>query len=221
MIPYPKTPNIYRRDPEDMSRLLEGEHTSDEIAYLADCEWEWTEKVDGTNIRVGWDGQTVLFGGRTDRAQIPAHLFEFLQRTFTEDALFEAFPDVVPPETDADVGGPAPVTLYGEGYGPKIQKGGGLYRDDPGLILFVVRVGRWWLRREAVDDVAAKMGIPSVPVVGRGPLGEAVERVRSGILSQVAARERDAEGLVCTPAVPLLDRAGRRIICKVKARDFR
>ena len=49
---------------------------------MKNCDWEFTEKVDGTNIRVHWDGHTVEFGGRTDKAQIPKPLLERLETLF-------------------------------------------------------------------------------------------------------------------------------------------
>ena len=72
------------------------------------------------------------------------------------------------------------VLLFGEGYGPKIQ-GGGKYREDQSFVLFDVKVGDWWLNREAVDDVAEKLDIESVPVIGHGTLQDAIDIVSSGI----------------------------------------
>ncbi len=46
-------------------------------------KWHVTEKIDGTNIRVTLteEGKVVL-GGRTDAAQIPADLIQYLYETF-------------------------------------------------------------------------------------------------------------------------------------------
>ena len=50
---------------------------------------------------------------------------------------------------------PVDVTLYGEGYGARIQKGGGKYlAKSCDFVLFDVKIGDWWLRREAVDEIA-------------------------------------------------------------------
>lgn len=112
-------------------------------------QWDVTEKIDGTNIRVmlGEDSN-VQFGGRSDNAQLPGDLFHYLVRTFHVDRLREA----LWPE-----GTPASVVLYGEGYGAGIQKGGA-YQADKAFILFDVLVGgKWWLDRLAVEDVAGKL----------------------------------------------------------------
>ena len=207
---YHKIQTLYLRDPETNHKtLLEGQFAKPAFEYLADREWVFTEKVDGTNIRVGWDGETVAFGGRTDRAQIPAFLVAHLMDRFTADALAGAF----------DCGG---VTLYGEGYGARIQKGGGRYlRDSVGFVLFDVQVGGWWLERENVEDIAGKLDIPVVPIIGRGTVFDAVDAVRAGFVSTLATDTTlTAEGIVLRPAVELHDRRGDRIISKLKHRDF-
>ena len=42
---------------------------SDLRQMAKDLPWTFTEKCDGTSMRAYWDGHTVTFGGRTDRAQ--------------------------------------------------------------------------------------------------------------------------------------------------------
>ncbi len=203
---YPKIPGPYKRYTEGPNRnkLIQGLWTSDELATLANLQWTWTEKVDGTNIRVHWDGHKVTFGGRTDRAQIPAKLVEVLQALFTEELFEQSFNDTE-------------VTLYGEGFGAGIQSGG-IYRPDQGFALFDVRIGQYWLRREAVEDVAKKMGTEIVPVVLWGSVHNAIEEVSKGIAS--AWDGAKSEGLVGVAPEGLLTRSGERIMVKIKHRDF-
>jgi hypothetical protein len=204
---YPKIYGPYRRETEGPQRnkLIEGAWSRPEIGYLAEFQWHFTEKVDGTNIRVHWDGHKVEFGGRTDRAQIPAMLLKALLELFPEELFEQQFGDTT-------------VTLYGEGYGAGIQKGSGNYRATPGFVLFDVRVGDWWLLRDDVVDVAAKMGIDVIPLFLTGTLHEAIDLVRNG-LNSLWGNFR-AEGLVGVTTAGLLDRAGNRIMVKVKAADF-
>lgn len=204
---YPKIYGPYNRHTEGPNRnkLIEGQWSRPEIGYLAQSEWNFTEKVDGTNIRVHWDGHKVEFGGRTDRAQIPAKLVAVLQNLFPEELFEQQFGETV-------------VTLYGEGYGAGIQKGGGNYRPTPGFVLFDVRIGDWWLLRDDVLDVAVKMGIDVVPLVLTGTVAEAIDCVRGGFVSEFGPFT--AEGLVGTTTAGLLDRAGNRIMVKIKAADF-
>jgi len=204
---YPKIYGPYLRHTEGPNRnkLIEGAWSRPEIGYLADFQWHFTEKVDGTNIRVHWDGHRVEFGGRTERAQIRADLYAELQRLFPEELFEQHF--------GSDV-----VTLYGEGYGPGIQKGGGNYRAAPGFVLFDVRVGDWWLLRENVVDVGINLGVDVVPLTLTGTVADAIALVRNGLKSDWGPFT--AEGLVGVTKVGLLDRAGNRVMVKIKAADF-
>ena len=172
--------------------------------------WDVTEKIDGTNIRVALaETGEIQFGGRTDAAQLPADLLMYLVKTFQQDSLRAAF------WLD---GVPQSAVLYGEGYGAGIQKGG-TYRPDKAFILFDVLVGgKWWLDREAVDDVAAKLGIETVPYLGRMTLQEIVERVRSPFTSRIGVAQ--AEGIVARPIETLFDKRHERVIIKLKTKDF-
>ena len=73
--------------------------------------------------------------------------------------------------------------------------------------------------RADVEDVAQKMGLRVVRVVGVGSLAWANERVRTGLVSTWG--EFAAEGLVGRPACELFARNGDRILAKIKARDFK
>ena len=205
---YTKIPNIFKREEFGRNRLIEGEYATSELEYLANVPWVWTEKVDGTNIRVIWDGHAVSFGGRTENAQIPAHLVNRLNDLFGGTNKEETFEQKF---------GETKVILFGEGFGEKIQKGGGLY-GPVDFILFDVFCGGMWLKRDSVEDIANTFGIRTVPIVGTGTLPEAVEYVRQHPKSKL--REAEMEGIVCRPVCELSDRRGNRLIVKVKCRDF-
>lgn len=202
---YLKINTVFKRDERNV--IVPGDWSSDEFEYLANAPWKWTEKVDGTNIRVHWNGENVTVGGRTDNAQVPTFLIEALGFLNHPPLWSETFPDS------------SNVTVYGEGYGPKIQKGG-QYRADCSLIVFDVRVGDWWLKDDDVRDVAQKLGLDVVPTFGTMTLNEAVDAVRS---ESVKSHWDGAqiEGLVGRPAVDLYTRKGDRIVAKVKVKDFR
>jgi hypothetical protein len=203
---YHKIQTIFKRDMENKGKtLLFGQWTMPEFEYLAENEWEFTEKVDGTNIRVMWDGFGFRFGGRTDRADIPAKLIE---------SLLHLFPDVY---TFQDVFGDGPACIYGEGYGSGIQKGG-KYRDYQDFVVFDVKVRDFWLYPDDVQDVARNFGLQCVPVCGHGTLFDAIKRVQDGFDSSWGSFT--AEGIVARPVVPLFSRNGQRIITKIKHRDF-
>jgi ATP-dependent RNA circularization protein (DNA/RNA ligase family) len=205
---YTKIPNVYRREEQGNNRLIMGDYSTPELSYLSECDWIWTEKVDGTNVRVIWDGYRVSFAGRTDKAQLPPHLLARLEELFGGESKEELFEQTF---------GQTPCILFGEGFGEKIQKGGGLY-GPVNFILFDVFCGNLWLRREDVTSIATTFGIRTVPFVGNGTLPAAVEYIRQHPKSKL--RDAEMEGIVCRPACELNDRRGNRIIVKIKCRDF-
>lgn len=205
MSEYHKIQTVYLRDPATKHRtLLMGQYSLPEFEYLAGNNWTYTEKVDGTNIRVIVKDGQVQFGGKTDAAQIPAKLVAMLRNTFDPARLTAQFPDGA--------------TLYGEGYGSGIQSGG-TYRADQSFVLFDVLVGEWWLQRKSVEDVAAALMLDIVPVVGHGPLNEMIDMVKTGFVSNWG--KFTAEGIVARPDTELRTRSGHRVITKIKHKDFR
>lgn len=205
---YSKIPNIFKREMYGGNRLIEGEYATPELEYLSNALWEFTEKVDGTNVRILWDGYMVSFAGRTDKAQIPKHLLERLNVLFggeTKEELFE------------QIFGKTEVILFGEGFGEKIQKGGGLY-GGVDFILFDVWVGGWWLDSANVTDIAKKFEIRRVPVVFTGTLNDGVQYIRKHPKSKL--RDAELEGIVGRPVVQMFSKKGERIMVKIKCRDF-
>ena len=207
MSEYHKIQSIFKRDMSSKQKtMIEGQWTMPEFEYLANNIWTFTEKVDGTNIRVIFKDGVITFGGRTEDSQIPAQLVARLNERFLPLAeklagMFE--------------GG---AVLYGEGYGAKIQKGGGNYRQDQDFVLFDVAVGAWWLQRADVEDVATKLDIEVVPIIGEGTLHDAVAQAKAGIKSTWG--DFQAEGIVARPKTELKTSSGNRLIAKIKCRDF-
>lgn len=240
---YHKIQTLFKRhlDGPNKGKMIRGAWTTPELEYLAGNQWEFTEKVDGTNIRIGWGypagcrEKVVQFAGRTDRAEIPEPLLRFLRDNFTTDIFETAFPDAAPND----------IVLFGEGYGPKIQSGGKYTggEDVHSFVLFDVNIGHWWLSRKDVDDIAKKLGIDSVPTIGTGTLQDAIDIVESGLTwdkngkmtnwggsidgkRQFAGLKSqwgnfEAEGIVARPVVPMFSRNGERIITKIKTVDFK
>ena len=217
---YQKINTLFKRDSNNV--IMPEEWADPMFDYLANTKWEATEKVDGTNIRViitppaTEDAPVgVAFRGRTDAAQIPGHLLKRLEELFPVDKMTEQFNPAVRPLKDT-------IVLYGEGYGEKIQSGGRYTKGGADFILFDVRVGDWWLLRDKVEGIADALSIKVVPLMGYMTIPEAIEYVRRGFTSQVAADPTLlAEGLVLKTPMGLLDRTGHRIVAKVKTVDFR
>ena len=237
---YPKIDTLYPRfadGPLKGKVNVEAGFRSPDFAAVK--SWRLTEKIDGQNIRVCyWPASGKRdFRGRSDNASLHPDLLKALDAMFPVEKLAEAFP----PETDDGIA-PLVVVLFGEGYGPGIQKGGGRYRTDKSFRLFDVLVGRWWLEWASVVDIAGKLGIKTVPVVWDGSLGNTMESLPTSIdqaewlldttagQSEVAAEDRNrsdvilesirAEGVVATSIPLLLRRDGTPLRWKLKFSDF-
>lgn len=182
------------------------------MAALSNNMWVFTEKVDGTNIRVIWDGYRVEFRGRTDAAQIAPHLKSHLEEKFGTPEAEQLFEQKF---------GDKPTVLYGEGYGGNIQNGK-RYRPDSAFILFDVRVGRVFLNRENTGDLSHYFGVRWVPrAFAEVTLNDAIDRIREGQYSHLTLEPGEyAEGVVGTPVGGFLDRRGNRIIVKLKHADL-
>lgn len=206
---YHKIETLFERD-EKTKKLIEGKYRNSTVEFLRNCDWQFTEKVDGTNIRIYWDGHKVQFGGRTDKAQIPQHLLDKLNELFggyeNEQIFEQRFGD-------------KEVILFGEGYGVKIQKGNE-YRDDVDFILFDVMINGYYQPRISVEYVASYFNIDCVPILLEGTLDEGVEFVKNNRKSTIAKNGAELEGLVGRPKMEMCDRMGNRVIVKIKYRDF-
>lgn len=208
---YHKIETLFNRDMEGNKKLIEGDFRNKTVELLKDLNWEFTEKIDGTNIRVIWDGHKVTLGGRTENAQIPANLMNHLTEKFLGETNAQIFEQEF---------GEKEVMFVGEGYGPKIQKGGGLYRDEQGFIMFDVLVNDCWMSRDAVGGIAKTFNVPSVPIVLSGTIQDGVDYVKGKPNCTISNEEKEAEGLVGRPAVELKDSRGNRVIVKIKSCDF-
>ena len=172
----------------------------------------------------------VTIKGKTDNAQIPKELQKYMEDNYPENKVLEALGlrKYISVEefaehkwnNIADV--PAKYTIYGEGYGRKIQKAGGNYiKNGVGFRVFDVKVNDLYLLTDARDEIATKLGAPIVPFIGYFTLDEAIEFVREGFKSTIAEnKDFMAEGLVLRTDLGLKNRRGERLIVKIKYEDF-
>lgn len=212
---YHKIETVFERDTFGSKKLIPGVYRNETVAFLANNHWLFTEKIDGTNIRVCWDGHQITFRGRTDKAEIPKHLLAKLTEIFLNDATEQLFEQIF---------GEKEVILFGEGYGTKVQKCGDQYRSDVGFILFDVLIGDIYLARRSaslynVESIAKMFGLEIVPVVLVGTIDDAINFVKSEPDSTIGTAKM--EGVVGHPYVEVCDRLGKRVIVKIKVRDFK
>lgn len=213
MFKYPKIETLFNRDEKfkvtDVIRLPEFGNIR---------RWYVTEKIDGTNIRIIYlaPEDKLLIRGRTDKASIPTFLLEELQNIFTVEKVKAILDNPI------EQG----LCLYGEGYGAKIQKGGGNYNQYNSFRLFDVWIDGWWLEWDSIVETAEKLNIKTVPLLGIAPMNmeEAVNLVKGNFSSEVANEEgitgHKAEGIVARAYPTMLFRRGNPIKWKLKINDY-
>ena len=211
MYKYPKMETLLKRDENfkitDEIRLPEFENIKN---------WLITEKIDGTNIRIIYTpDDKLLIRGRTDKASIPTFLLEELQNMFTAEKVKAILDNPI------EKG----LCLYGEGYGARIQKGGGNYNQYNSFRLFDIWIDNCWLEWESVEKIAQQLEIKPVPVIMETDVETAIELVKKETWSEVAMEEGHpghiAEGIVARAYPTMLFRNGNPIKWKLKVKDFK
>jgi hypothetical protein len=143
---------------------------------------------------------------------LPAHLYKYLTQTFTpglKELLFKLIPSATK------------IVLFGEGYGPKIQKGGGNYRDDVGFILFDCWAGSRWSTRQELKELAVLLNLPTPYDYGLMTEEEIIELVKSKPNSLTAVRPMTIEGVICrSEPLMIANLDNRPIMWKLKCKEF-
>lgn len=224
---YPKIHSLWKRqgwyfdeqakkDPAKQAgrqSFIVGDYSCEEFGLIK--LWDVEEKIDGTNIRIFFKDGVVRFGGRTKDAQIPTHLLDYLQTTFTPSLLQDRFGEKMEIGTE--------VILFGEGFGPKIQSGG-YYLDKPSFCLFDVKIGNWWLEKPVVRGFADLLNVFWPTQLGVMSESNVIEYVKRLIPSQFAQNdpkhEHIMEGVVCRPKKQMLFRNGTPIMWKLKCKEI-
>ena len=214
MIEYVKIQTVNKRAEDGSKKLIEDTYRDETIEYLKDLPFIWQEKIDGTNISIVWDGHTVEFHGRTANANIPSSIVNHLAKLFKTPEAEELFEQKF---------GESKFILYGEGFGTKIQGGGsgGQYLEQGvDFALFDVYSidSDCWLKRDSVHDIAMAFGLREPDYLFEGTIKNAIEFVKTKPKSNIG--NANMEGVVGRPLLELRDRMGKRIIVKVKVRDY-
>ena len=206
---YHKIESVFKRDMEGTKKLIIGEYRNPIVEYLKDNTWIFTEKVDGTNTRIIWDGYNFEFKGRTDKAELPKPLLDRLNELFSNNETEQLFEQMF---------GEKVVVIYCEGYGGKIQKGK-LYKPNEDLIVFDIMINNVFLERSDVEGICKSLGLDIVPIWKECTLTEGIEFVKTSPKSVIS--DCTMEGLIGKPKVEMRDKKGERIIVKIKVKDFK
>jgi hypothetical protein len=202
---YPKIQSLFKRDKS--KKIVIGDYSIKEFKYLENNLWEFTEKINGMNICIKWDGINIRFGNLD--SHIPTKLINFCM-----DIIFNQS------ETFQSIFGNDNVELYFEGYGKGIQEpdGSRYLSDSNSLILFDINIDGWWLQYDNCKQITKELGLDIVPLIGKGNLKYLMKIVQNGFKSELG--NLIAEGIVAKPLIPLYTKKGDRIITKLKYLDF-
>jgi len=145
---------------------------------------------------------------------MPVFLRFKLNTIFQNDKMIKKFKETFNIESIENIN----VCLYGEGYGARINTGGKYISDDVNFVLFDIKIGNWWLKRNDVNKLGKELKLDTVPNILTGNLEEAIGFVKNGFKSQWG--DFQSEGLVGVPEIELKTRRGDRIIVKIKYNDL-
>lgn len=203
---YQKIETVFERDPTN-KKLIYGKYRNETVEYLKNNTWWITEKIDGTNIRVVWDGHKFSFYGRTEKAVIQPPLLEKLNEMFNyeQEQVFE------------QMFGEKEVIIFGEGIGEKIQCG--LYGKEYRLLVFDIMINNKYLELSQAFEIAKELGLETVPTIYEGhTLIDAIDLVQDYATN---IKLGQIEGVVARPIFTLYDNNFDRVLVKIKVRDFK
>lgn len=205
---FPKFPKIegpFGRDPMDPKKINREWYRSELVGFLADKHWHAVEKIDGTNVRICWDGYRVSFLGRQDTSEWNKGLLDYLTTVYGNET-FELILE--------DAFGGKPVMIVGEGFGGNIQKAGPGYGGFQFRAFAMWSPDIWW-RLESVIHVCAQLGVPTAPEIITGTLDQIIGEVQDDYLVSRLGHP-EPEGYVCRPVVDVFDQWGNPLMVKVK-----
>jgi hypothetical protein len=211
VIPYPSIESVWKREGK---LLVHGNVRQPENELV--CSWIITEKVDGMNIRLGFSEAGLDIRGRTDNAQFKQTWLDFLKGLVD----VEKAKDILCHPTREDW----QVTVYGELYGPGIQKGGTCTPELSFRAFDVLYGGRVWADVFAMRNVAAELGLESVPILGEAQGLESLPSTAAEMdaflgTSLACPNGGRMEGFVAKPGHVLLNAKGERVMYKLTYRD--
>lgn len=205
---YHKIETLFKFD--NSTKKYTNEFYNQNVELLKNHLWVFTEKIDGVNFRICWDGHKLTYAGRTDKVVFSNKQIEFIENqlvTEEKEIMFEQlFQD-------------KEVIVFGELYGNKILNGG-LYTDGKGLAfkVFDILICDIYLTYESTKQLCEQLNYDIVPVVLEGTIADGINYVKNNTTSTFS--KATLEGLVGKPVGDFRDRLGKRIVVKIKKRDL-
>ena len=178
-----------------------------------------TEKVHGTNVRLGHvlgeDGPMLVCGSHNLRIERGRNsTYEMPLSMACVETLLTSFEPRIEDGKAVDE-----VILFGETYGPGVQKGFTYGVDKSEFRAFDIAVDGEYLNWDAFIELCDRFGVPVVPVLYRGPFDAGVV---GEMLTGPTTLEGDhiREGVVIRPVVERFNQHTDRTILKWKSDDY-
>lgn len=190
-------------------------YKNQEILMLKECYA--MEKIHGSSAHVGWrldklhgnslmDGTVNLFCGGCKKELFNALWdIEDLKKKFLETGLEE-------------------VTIYGEGFGGKMQGMSATYGKELRFVAFDVKIGHCWLDVPKAEEFCESIGIEFVAYEKVSTNLEDLDKERDKFSRQAKRNgieeDKIAEGVVLRPLIELKKNNGARLMAKHKRDEF-
>jgi hypothetical protein len=207
---YHKIETLFKFNSET-HRFYYGQYYNPNVELLKDNQWLFTEKIDGTNFRIYWNGHKLQYGGRTNNATFSKSQIEYIDLDIVNEDYEMLFEQKF---------GNKEVYVFGELYGDKIQKNGHLYTENQGLAfrVFDIEIDGIFLTYDSMKVLCDELGYDYVPLAFIGTIDEGIRFVLENEVSLFSSAK--LEGIVGKPIGDFRDRLGKRIVIKIKKKDL-
>jgi len=196
-------------------------NTNELSQELPKGKWILTEKIDGTNIRIiltksdNEHPRLTLIGSRKlilNQNDKSSKQYMDCLKEVNLNKLKEYFKDV-----------DSTITIYGEGYGAGVQKGG-IYSKEKNFRVFDIRIGEAYQDFKYVEKVCIDNQLNIVPIFGEVDIIQYQGCLNDlNVFTETLIKDGDGgkpEGLVYKFEPVLLNKYKERLIFKVKFKDF-
>lgn len=182
-----------------------------------------TEKVDGTNLNIIYDGNHIQYTGHTDKTSWNPEVEEWIKSKF-QTPEFEQMCEQRFGENE--------IKLCGELIGPKIQNN--FYKlEDYKFILFDIHndTSNIWWNRQNVEENAKELNLDIAPLIGgtnfidlssesKNTLRGWTNLLQNAEFKSKINEDIEIEGFVVRPLMEILKANGERVIYKIKIKDI-
>lgn len=164
------------------------------------------EKIHGSSTHVSFkNNQLTYFAGGANH--------ENFVKLFNHNLLLEKFKEI----------GATEITIFGEGYGGKLQGMSETYGKELKFIAFDVQIGECWLDLPKAEQIVKQLGLEFVYYQKISTDLVEIDKARDMFSPQAKRNgcgDKIQEGIVLRPPIELAQNNGSRIICKHKRKEF-